>query len=116
MRAIAQIDDATLEREIGRLAARLTELRRLRSKNRRRALDRARATSPRILAIKKAYLEGNDSVGEIARAFKTSTGHVQRLVREFDWPRRSPVAALSQSRRRAEEALYAPASAGQATR
>lgn len=84
------VEREALEREIGEVAAKLSALRR-----KRRLIEiadgrNARAASPRILAIKKAYLANEISVGDIAQRFGTSRGFIQNLAKEFDWPRRSP--------------------------
>ncbi len=98
------VDRETLEREIGETAAKLSALRR-----KRRQLEIAegknrRANSPRIEAIRKAYVANETSVAEVARAFGTSPGFVQRLARDLDWPRRSPPKCAGQAVRRQEEA------------
>jgi len=81
---------AHIEAEIGRLMARVTELRRQRREIDIREGKYARALTPRVLAIKSAYVANQMAVREIAGAFGTSAGHVQRLARELAWPRRSP--------------------------
>lgn len=97
------MDREALEREIGETAAKLTALR-----HKRRQLDIAegkyrRVNSPRILAIKKAYMANQMSVAEVARQYSTSSGYVQRLARELDWPRRSPPNCARQAVRRQRE-------------
>lgn len=94
------VERETLEREIGETAARLSALRRKRRQLEIAEGKNVRANSPRIQAIKKAYVANQISVAEVARAFATSPGFVQRLARDLDWPRRSPPKCHGQSLRR----------------
>jgi DNA invertase Pin-like site-specific DNA recombinase len=97
-------DTQTLDREMAELQARLTELRRIRYAGDRAARKAKIEQSPRVQSIKKYYLANHASIAEIARAYNTSEGAIQALVRKYDWPRRSPPKVLGQKRRRAAEA------------
>lgn len=94
-----------IEREIGTLAAKIRRLR-----HRRRQLEilagkNERANSPRTLAIKNAYENGESSVESVAREFSTSAGFVQRLARDLNWKRRLPAQCKAQRVRRDIEAV-----------
>lgn len=92
-----------LEREIASTAAYLTKLRRQRRDMEIAAGKNERAKSPRILAIRLAYVGKQVTVADIAERFGTSAGFVQKLARELDWPRRSPPACVGQQIRRHRE-------------
>jgi hypothetical protein len=100
LRSISEI-----EREIGALMAQVTKLRWERRAAEIIAGRNERANSPRVKAIRNAYTSGEASVAEVARQFNTSAGYVQRLARELDWPRRSPLKCRSQSARREIEVV-----------
>lgn len=103
----------TLDEQIGRLQAEITALRRVRYAGERAERRKEIEQTPRIQALKKYYLANHASVAEIARAFNTSPGAIQVLVRKYDWPRRSPPKVAGQRRRWANEATDAgKASAG----
>lgn len=88
-----------LDREIAELQAKITALRRLRYSGAREARRKGYEQTPRIQAIKKYYAANHASVAEIARAFNTSSGAIQILVKKYDWPRRSPPKVVGQRRR-----------------
>lgn len=46
--------------------------------------------TPRIRAIKRAYLAGELPVGDVARAFGVSRNVVLRMARRHGWPLRQP--------------------------
>lgn len=93
----------TLEREIASTAAYLTKLRRQRRDMEIAAGKNARANSPRVQAIKRAYVANQISLHDLAREFGTSRGFIQNLVIEFNWPRRSPPKCHGQRLRRQQE-------------
>lgn len=88
-----------LDCEIADLQAKITALRRQRYSGDREARRKSHEQTPRIQAIRKYYLANYASVAEIARAFNTSPGAIQALVRKYDWPRRSPPKVTGQRRR-----------------
>lgn len=93
-----------IEHEIGVLSTKISVLRYRRRQLEIREGRYARALSPRTLAIKAAYVANECSVTDVALAFNTSAGFVQRLARELAWPRRSPLKCKSQLQRRRKEA------------
>lgn len=98
--------------EIAVLQARITALRRERYAGDRAERRTKIEQSPRVQSIRKWYVAGQVSVAEIARAFNTSPGAIQALVRKYDWPRRSPPKVKGQRSRRGNEASTKPRFSG----
>ena len=90
MNETGQTERERLDREIASTTAYLNKLRRARRALSYREYRERVEKSDRTEAIRKAYVANQVSIEMIADRFGVSHGHIQRMARLYDWPRRRP--------------------------